>query len=86
MRDTKPDKVMHLTFEGQRLVVRRWFDTGNIAVWRRWSRSYYAMMKKMANRYSGSFSTAEQYESWYFHGSVADKVINELVFQCNRRP
>ena len=78
-----PDQVIELVWKGSTVRIRRWFDTGNVAVWRKHSPSWKVIMKGLAWRYGGRFVT--QYEDWYFPGHQAHNVERALRRICARQ-
>ena len=86
INSTEPDHVRWMTWRGEQVAVRQWNDTGNIAIWRRWSAGWAAMMSDMASRHNGRYTTAENYESWYFYRPSATAVEAELERRCAQEP
>lgn len=77
-----PDRITPLLYHGGRVVIRRWYDTGNMAVWSNSGVAWDRFMTGLAARYDGRF--VEQYSDWYFPGRSANEVEAEILRFCGR--
>lgn len=80
---TDPDSTVVMKWRGEVVKIRRWFDTGKMSVWRKYSPAWASMMSEMAGRYGGRFNNVADYESWDFPGATASIAERELMSLCD---